>query len=186
MTRHTNLDYAVNPQQEAPRPYTGANGFYAAVTIRRPELVPLQNLFRNAVGFEMPLNENQDIGLHCTVMYSKQALAVTPDIANAQNARVRDLIMSATVSGFDYWDGHNDKGYFVAKLYSPDLQTRHNAWKSMGAKPTFDPYEAHVTIVEGADSKVLRDRMVDLNRALAVGKTITLRLMAETISDLKK
>lgn len=167
------------------RIYTGDNGFYAAVDIRQPQLLPLVQLFKQAVGFDMPLNENQDIGLHCTVMYSKQALKITPEQAGRVNARVKDLIMKGVVSKFDYWDGHNDKGYLVAKLYSPDLQARHNAWKAAGAKPTFDPYEAHITLTEGPDARALAKLLPQLNAALAAGRTITLLMLDETIADLK-
>lgn len=165
--------------------YTGNNGFYCSVSIRQPQLRPLVELFQRAVGFAMPLNEDEDIGLHCTVMYSNTALTVTPEVADSSNRRVKDLIMKGKVSKFDYWDGHNDKGYLVAKLDSPDLQARHNGWIMMGAKPTFSPYEAHITITTGEDAKILSKLLPQLNRALAAGAPITLLLLDETINDQK-
>lgn len=180
---HQNIPVQARAEEQAERTYTGDNGFYCSVDIRQPQLQPLVQLFKRAVGFDMPLNPDQDIGLHCTVMYSKQALSVDPDLANKANARVKDLIMRGRVTKFDYWDGHNDKGYFVAKLDSPDLQARHNLWKSMGAVPTFDPYEAHMTIVDGPDAKVLAKQLDMLNQALAASAPITLLLVNEVIAD---
>lgn len=163
--------------------YTGENGFYCSVSIRQPQLRPLINLFKSALGFDMPMNEDQDIGLHCTVMYSKVPLKVTPVQAIAANVRVKDLIMKGKVVKFDYWDGHNNKGYLVARLDSPDLEARHNAWKARGAKPTFDPYEPHITITDGPDAKALSKQLDQLNKALASVSPITLLLLDETISD---
>lgn len=168
-----------------PVEYTGTNGFYCAVAIRPPQLIPLVRLFKQAAGFDMPLNEEEDIGLHCTVMYSKTALKVDPEVAIKANQRIANLIMKGRVTHFDYWDGHNDKGYLVAKLDSSDLQTRHNMWKAMGAVPTFDPYEAHVTITTGPEAKALQTLLPKLNTALNASAPINLLLVDETVNDLR-
>lgn len=168
--------------------YTGTNGFYASAYVRTPSLRPLAELFKQAVGYDMPLNEDQDIGLHCTVMHSKHALLVSPAHAVMQNGLVTNAEYAAKIISFDFWDGHNGEGYFVAKLESPGLQLRHKAWKDMGAKPTFETYEPHITLAEGEVAHMLAGKLDQLNRARAAGPAtaVSIVLGRETISNQKR
>ena len=87
---------------------------------------------------------------HVTIMYSrKQGIDLTkiPDPAKLTSYMYYGKALLGKIKEFEYWDGHNDKGYLVAKLDSPELCALNEKWKQLGLKHSFDDYTPHVTIV---------------------------------------
>lgn len=168
-----------------PRSYTGEHGFYASVSPTQDSV----NYFRDwwetmyrQTNHDAPMNESQDIGLHCTVMYSHAALQVDPAVAYQK--RSPDQLF-AQASEFVYWDGHDNDGYFVLQLDSPALHERHELWRLLGAKPAFDDYIPHMTLATGNVAKFYwRAQLNALNKVLKA-RPFSLVFENETINDLK-
>lgn len=162
------------------KPYTGANGFYSKVV---PENInSLLQFYHQVTGDEMPSNDGE---LHATVMYSKAALKITPAVAYQICQSHNEAVYQAAILGFDFWSGHDGKGYFVVKLASHHLTMRHNRWKLSGAVPTFDPYEAHMTLLTGPDAIKASTFVPILKAGLKARGTLSVVLHNETIEDLK-
>jgi hypothetical protein len=79
---------------------------------------------------------------HVTLVYSREAAV---DLE-----RLRSLLhgveLEATVEGFEYWDGHNSKGYVVAKLACPGMAELNAAFVEAGCVHSFDDFCAHMTV----------------------------------------
>lgn len=165
--------------------YTGEHGFYASVAPTQDSV----NYFRDwwetmyrYTNHDTPMNETQDIGLHCTVMYSHAALQVAPAVAHQKRATDQFF---AQASEFVYWGGHDDEGYFVLQLDSPALRERHEFWRILGAKPTFEEYVPHMTLATGNVAKFYwRAQLNALNKVLKA-RPLELMFENETINDLK-
>lgn len=164
--------------------YSGNNGFYSSVDPNPESIQRLSEWFTRLYPHKLvPLNYEQDIGIHCTIMYSHSALSCTPAFAHHLVSMVEGLPFVANVESFDYWKGHDDDGYFVAKLSCPELQRRHTMWKHVGAIPTFQDYQAHITLATGDASTYWKSQLNALNKALAASP-LTLVLTDEKINDL--
>jgi hypothetical protein len=115
--------------------YTGKSGIYCAAHLDKASEKALAKVCALA-GME-----DIDKDLHCTIMYSPDAV-IPEDEVNF----FTKLKFKARVVEFTWWPGHDKEGYIVAKLYSPVLNQTHDALKEAGAEPTFDTYEPHVTV----------------------------------------
>ena len=156
--------------------YTGSNGFYAQVKLANAEQLAA---FFNRLQYALDMSD-----LHCTIMYSLSALQIDPDRAQAEaNAHAQDL-HEAVITGFDFWEGHDGAGYFVACLDCESLKTRHRVWRHMGAKPTYEEYTPHITLVKGQDAYRYANRLTSFNKAC--GGHINVTLSRETIADLSQ
>lgn len=116
--------------------FTGTHGCYSAVTPDADSKALL-----SAVAHMLGVETDPD-KLHCTVMYSE----VAPKKGIGCN---RQRVRKATVSQITHWDGHDNKGYLVALLDSPELQEEHARLKTLGCQPTFDDYKPHITLYAG-------------------------------------
>ncbi len=168
--------------------YTGKNGFYSQVTPLDPvALKQIDVLVYHTTGLTLSEQDAGDIGRHVTVMYSKASLKVDPAIvAEWSSRRFNDLpSFEASVHNFDYWDGHDNEGYFVAALKSDELDKLHAFWKDMGAEPTFEEYKAHMTLAKGPKARELRKFIPQLSASLFARGGFSLTLGNMKVDDLK-
>ena len=86
---------------------------------------------------------------HCTLTYSPDAGV---DLASLFVGEW-DMDLNADVGSVTWWPGHNDSGYVVFKLDSPSLDRVARQFKRAGAKPTFWPYQAHITVASKVGPK---------------------------------
>ena len=106
---------------------------------------------------------------HVTIMYSKNKGPDQSNMVNGVNSvshHQYDVPLVGTVTEFEEWDGHNNEGYLVAKIDSPELNKLHEKWKSFGCEHSFPDFEAHTTIISPyANGSVtveeLNDRLKD-------------------------
>lgn len=123
--------------------YSGKSGLYASVT---PVMGYQRFMAAMASQFHhLDLTPVDDV--HCTLIYSREeqphALRVAQAITEGP------FQFTAFPKEVKYWDGHDNKGYIVLGLDSPDLHKRHHKWKLLGAKHSFPDYEAHITLAKG-------------------------------------
>lgn len=97
--------------------------------------------------------------VHCTVMY-----CTTPINKDQAENFSRDNY-TAYIKNIDFWEGHDKKGYLVAKLVSPQLESEHNRLKKLGCSPTFD-YSPHVTLISPFDSDNAKEKIAIGNNNL--------------------
>lgn len=152
--------------------YSGENvGLYVSVTLKDPEKVINNKIFdalRNLVTFEDPEN------LHCTIIYGK---GYNPNIDEVKQLNKTFKPISGTIYDFDYWDGHDNIGYLVLKVSSDYLIDRHNKYKKLGVKPTFD-YSPHITL---AKNFKLTD---EIKNAMSIRPNINIIFNKELIDDI--
>ncbi len=156
-------------------PFTGVRGVYVW-----RDLLPSKGIQRaldvvsNVTGTKL-----KSPGLHVTIMYSKACLS-QPSSYTPLTDRVE-----ATISGITTWVGHDGQLYAVLTLDSQPLHERHSQLKNYGAQPTFEPYNPHLTLVEGADLSVFDEETTDeINKQLAELK-LKVFLAKEQVADLK-
>lgn len=89
------------------------------------------------LGYE--LNEQEQNDLHCTLICSR---VKSPSYYECKPLAV----FEANLKGFEYWKGHDSKGYLVALLNSKSLVSRHEVWVTRGAEHSFLDYTPHVTL----------------------------------------
>ena len=82
--------------------------------------------------------------LHCTLSYARSCF---PKAAKTSKRRT----FTATITGLQFWDGHDNDGYLVVTLDSPSLVERNRYWAEHGLKHSFDDYSPHVTLVSKLD-----------------------------------
>jgi hypothetical protein len=125
------------------KPYTvDGTGCYVSVS-PDADSVLLIGEWMHDLGFW--LSPEREAKLHCTVIYSATARP-TDYIADP----FRKLI--GTLSHFEFWDGHDNSGYVVAKLVSPDLKERNRYWTERGAVHSFEDFTPHVTLLHNLSS----------------------------------
>lgn len=83
---------------------------------------------------------------HVTIMYSKEKAPEKASVRPFQHYQYNTPLIG-TVTEFEECDGHNNEGYLVAKLDSPDLSKLHEKWKLLGCEHSFKDYEPHITII---------------------------------------
>ena len=150
--------------------FTGTHGCYSAVT-------PDADSKALLVAIAHLLGVETDPGkLHCTVMYSEAAPKRKP---GCNPNRIR----KATISQITHWDGHDDKGYLVALLDSPDLQEEHARLRTLGCKPTFDEYKPHITLFAGIKMTPELQATIDSLHGV-LPDDIELNLLNQFIGDL--
>lgn len=158
--------------------FTAASGFYASVST--VDIKGLLEYYLRVTQVPCPRNESSDIGLHCTVMYSKVAPKVSPAYMRSRCVQEN---FEAKVVAFEWWPGHDEKGYLVALLSSPQLEEQNKMWKLMGAVSS-DTYEPHITLAEGTDSLYHQHFLSKLNSGLRAKGSISILMGKETIDDL--
>lgn len=136
------------------RPYDGKTGTYASVVPDDRSVIKISEWVRRlGYGFD----ESEIDELHCTVVYSKKVLGpVTYEAGRSYSARLER---------FEYLPGHDNAGYVVAILYSPELEELHKQWLARGAVHSFPDYTPHITLVKDLSrTDQLYARMVRLSQ----------------------
>lgn len=152
-------------------PFTG-NGAYVCSQV---SLDASESYLLNFIGVD-----KFDDGLHCTIMYSSKRKC-SPGLADHV---LPALVATAPIVALDYWDGHDDEGYIVAKLDSPLMNERNAFWTNKGLQHSFPDYTAHVTLLHGEPAKALKNAMPDTIRIFADQRTKPkVVLFHEHISD---
>lgn len=162
------------------REYTGDNGFYAWLNVAQDSIKDLMEYFP-----ELKLTQDELLDMHLTVMYSPDAVPLS---AVDENKKMPDaqFIQSVKVNELTWWEGHDKEGYLVAKLDPSNIKHLHDKWKAVGAKPTFDSYEPHVTLKIGIkDTAKIKAWIAKKNKELQNPKRgLQLTLIQEQVEDL--
>lgn len=95
----------------------------------------------SALGHPISVEESED--LHSTVIYSKGAFPSKFDFSRQY--------FGAKITGLEFWDGHDNDGYVVVTLDSPDLTAENRRWTTLGLKHSFEDYTPHVTLFSKID-----------------------------------
>lgn len=120
------------------RTYSGEAGCFVSV---EPDVDTRMKLidWTNRLGFE--LDPMEEARLHCTIIHSREdenaPLTYNVDRTHRYVARLQNI---------EFWEGHDQAGYLVATLQSPDLQALHRYWVAAGADHRFGVYTPHVTL----------------------------------------
>jgi hypothetical protein len=155
------------------RPYTGeGKGSYVSVV---PDLDSRVLLSEWATQLGFFLSSEREEELHCTLTSSdNKPVDPTTDPTAVYTARLHH---------FEFWPGHDNVGYLVAKLTSQDLVKRNEYWRLQGADHAFDDYSPHVTLVQGLScSNAMYQRMLRLSDR---ERGTLLRFTGEQIEDRK-
>lgn len=154
--------------------YSGKNGLYVSVRPARG-LSHVLSYLR-----DLPNVTSNVDDLHCTLMYSRDS---APNLIRACSLLYKGpTVYQAALTGLEFWDGHDNKGYLVAKLDSPQLQERHAAWRALGAKHSFPDYTPHMTIATGV--RYSAKELAKYNLPLRA-YPLTLAFSGEHIEDIK-
>lgn len=115
-----------------------ASGSYVCAL---PDTESKIKLARISAALGHPLGKDDVEDLHSTIMYAKGAF---PESIPLQKGKR----FGAKIIGIEFWDGHDNDGYVVAILDSPDLVNRNKEWAATGLKHSFDDYSPHVTLFD--------------------------------------
>lgn len=150
-------------------PLSEGSGAYVSVT---PDNDGIRTLSEIAITLGVVTDVDK---LHCTLSYARDCVPTA--------RAVPTLHFGAKVAGLEFWDGHDNDGYLVVILDSPDLVARNRYWTEQGLKHSFDDYTPHSTLIHKIDKTPdLVARMGKVSR-LAYGRTLT--FVNETIEGLK-
>lgn len=97
----------------------------------------------NALGLDLTAFDLSE--LHCTVVYSK-AMPENVEALPLDKAKV----YSARLVGVEWWPGHDDAGYCVARVQCPALVDLHNEWLGYGCSRGYEQYNPHMTLKKDA------------------------------------
>jgi hypothetical protein len=147
--------------------YTGDKGVYSKVTFAEHDFNhrEFQSLLRQ---YQCPVSlATFEEEPHVTVMYSKKP--ISPVAAALLHHRFRKpAVFQARVQGVQFWRGHDNSGYLSLKLESPKLRKLHQAFRDVGAQPTYRDYSPHMTLAAGFGQLTvdLSKWMTDMNTEL--------------------
>ena len=74
-----------------------------------------------------------------------------------------DAFDSVKITGFDYYEGQDKTGYFVANLRSGTLMTIHAMLKTCGCVHKFDTFRAQIVISNSILSKLQQEQVKGLD-----------------------
>ena len=152
-------------------PFDGTKGCYVSVSVLQdPEI-------------RLPVNLPWSLGsdLHCTIVYSRESAPSYPEALYDVDDKT---VYIAKLVELEYWDGHDNDGYLVAKLDCPELNARNKFWIAKGCKHSFDDYTPHVTLAKNfLVTDQLRDMIASFNIALK-RHPIEYKLGNETIENI--
>lgn len=153
-------------------PYTGTKGLYCASI---PDDASKFRIIKLCEDLGITIDHRK---LHCTLMYC-------PDAAPSKESVDRCLHgCGGRITFVEYWTGHNDQGYLVAKIVSNDLQDMHERLIQAGAKHTYSPYNPHITLAKDIPmTEALEQRISQVNELLAP-QSIRIAFNEQTISDM--
>lgn len=167
--------------------YTGKEGTYSSVMPTSQSAVYLKaccDIARD-MGFE---GATSPFDMHVTVIHSKKGLTLAEQHA-AWNSGIFGVNQQydATPKHFTHWAGHDETGYLVLELDSPEL-SKVNKWlrDTFDMPVSFDEYKAHLTIVTDAYAKGGTDAVEKLIAELnKIPMPDTLTFQGLRIEDLK-
>jgi 2'-5' RNA ligase len=150
--------------------YKGTGGTYACVKPTQETMHALEAPFKLlgslfGQGACLPPME-----WHVTVMYDKHHTLEPANVHEQFPMLGADMVFDATADGFEWWPGHNNKGYLVLTLFSDALSDLHELVKShLELEHSFDDYTAHVTFAEkfltnGITNQQAEDAVTRLNQ----------------------
>lgn len=134
--------------------YTGGEGTYASVMPTSQSAVYLKmccDIARD-MGFE---GATSPFDMHVTVIHSKKGLMLAEQhVAWASGYFGVNQVFDAKPKHFTHWAGHDETGYLVLELDSPELAEVNSFLRNTFDLPvSFDEYKAHLTIVTDAYTK---------------------------------
>lgn len=152
--------------------YTGSGGYVSVLVNFGGELQSLLGLLGTQA-----IEEDS----HITVMYCR-GKSFDANIKELQQA---NFSQDGHITGFEYWDGHDNSGYLVARVSCPGLHDRHQFWKKVGLTHSFDDYTPHITLLRGDAAKAANvDRLNDLYARM--NEPIIFEAYNEVLADISK
>ncbi len=85
--------------------------------------------------------------LHLTLLYADKS-PIKPEYYDLCDP---DLKFSGIFEELEYWSGHDNVGYLVMKINSPELMKRHRYWVEHVGNHSFKDYSPHITLVTPVD-----------------------------------
>lgn len=87
-----------------------------------------------------PLTDSEISSIHVTVIYSKHR----PDLSTVNLDHEAEFY--AVLTGVEWWPGHDNAGYLVLRIESPQLRALHREWLSYGCTSDYENYTIHMTL----------------------------------------
>jgi 2'-5' RNA ligase len=137
--------------------YSGETGFYSVAYPTQDSVRNLHDFLTGEVGVDAERLDAPSTW-HVTIMTSPDFAPKKRDIPVLD----RNAMFPASVKKFNYWGGHDNKGYIVAELESPALLKQHEFWKGLGCKHTFDPFTPHVTLLTKGNAAPITAKLCNL------------------------
>ena len=149
--------------------YTPEGGTYISMraTLPYPLKLALESL--NA-------SHEEEFNPHVTLMYDRNFTDLS-----AVNLITR-AVFRGRIDKYEFWDGHDNDGYFVAKIECPQLIQRHQFWRGQGFTHSFDDYTPHVTFGIRQAAHFLRSHMSSQLTSY-IGSPVLLSM--ESIEDIR-
>lgn len=155
------------------RPLTeDSSGSYVCVL---PDDLTKARLIAIASMLNISLSYDQVEDLHSTIVYARGCFPKDPTTSSS--------VFGAMINQLQYWDGHDNEGYLVIILDSPQLVARNRYWAAQGLEHSFEDYTPHVTLATGIDKN---ERLI--HRMNLVTRKISgtpLAFINETLEGLK-
>jgi hypothetical protein len=134
------------------------NGIFVKVLPTIQSIVEIKRRFQQLESRQSMLDD-----LHATLMYSKTSInnIILPHVD--KNAR-----FNAEGTSLEFWPGHDNEGYVVMKLSSPDLVTLNSKFRDAGLVGTFPNYSPHVSLLHPVQNAEYYKNIIEqLNAQLA-------------------
>jgi hypothetical protein len=141
-----------------------------------PDAETQTKLARVSAALGHPLSQEKIEDLHSTIIYAKGNFPNGLELQRGQR-------FGAKVTGLEFWDGHDNDGYVVLLLDSPDLMARHQFWVSRGLTHSFEDYTPHVTLFDKIEKTA--DLVAKINSVAKKAIGTTLVFDQEQVEGLK-
>lgn len=156
--------------------YDGQNGLYVAAA---PDLASAERVLDLCNMLDIDLNPKK---LHCTLMYSPEQ---APSIEDAEFFTTNHGDVYGQINEIRSWIGHDKKTYIVAELVGESLQKAHQELLRLGAKHTYDPFTAHLTLdSQDEPLSVAQKRMIEKANLLLNKKPIDVKMYIRPPSNI--
>lgn len=129
--------------------YEGIGGTYASLKPTQDtmhHLMPMHKKLGSLLGAGALL---PPLNWHVTVVFDRHH-AIDPEYVHEDFPMLgADITFHAQSDGFQWWPGHNNKGYFVLTLFSEGLSDLHElVCRHLELEHSFEEYTPHVTFAE--------------------------------------
>lgn len=129
------MKISISISKYGPGVYTGKSGLYSAVEPTKKSVADLTKLCTRAGIVEL------ESDLHCTIMYSPNKCLPESSATKWSKNQYK-----AVGKKFRWWVGHDNAGYLILELDSPELEKEHLRLKELGCVSTFPNYVPHLTL----------------------------------------